>query len=134
MMPDHYATLGLSPTSDQVVVRAAYLALMRRYHPDNNPSEAAAERTRAINDAYAVLGDPERRADYDTMRSEEASQRAPRRRRPPPTGLFAAAAVVLLLVLLPLALQSPLPVQPATDQPREASKQAPVREAADAPK
>ena len=48
MTPDYYAILGVSPASEDVVIRAAYLALMRRYHPDRNASAEAAERARAI--------------------------------------------------------------------------------------
>ena len=62
---DHYASLGVSRTSEDVVIRAAYLALMRRYHPDGNPSPEAAERVRAITTAYGVLGDAASRRDYD---------------------------------------------------------------------
>jgi curved DNA-binding protein CbpA len=47
------------------VIRAAYHALMRRYHPDADPTEEGAERSRAINEAYAVLRDPAKRARYD---------------------------------------------------------------------
>jgi len=62
---DYYAVLGVSPTSEDVVISAAYRALMRRYHPDADPSSEAAQRAQAINAAYAVLGDPEKRARYD---------------------------------------------------------------------
>lgn len=62
---DHYSVLGVTPTSEDVVIRAAYYALIRRYHPDADPSEEAAERSRAINEAFAVLRDPEKRARYD---------------------------------------------------------------------
>jgi len=62
---DYYAVLGVSPTSEHVVIQAAYRALMRRYHPDADPSVEAAERAQAVNAAYAVLGDPDKRARYD---------------------------------------------------------------------
>ena len=62
---DYYSILGVTPTSEDVVIRAAYRALMRRYHPDADPSGEAAERAQAINAAYAVLSDPEKRARYD---------------------------------------------------------------------
>jgi curved DNA-binding protein CbpA len=62
---DHYAVLGVAPAAEQVVIRAAYRALMRRYHPDADASAEAAEQARAINAAYAVLGDPEKRSRYD---------------------------------------------------------------------
>ncbi len=44
--PDHYATLQVSRTSEDLVIRAAYLALMRQYHPDTNRTAHAAARAR----------------------------------------------------------------------------------------
>ena len=75
MTPDHYAILGVSPTSEDVVIRAAYLALMRRYHPDRNSSAEAAERAQAITNAYAVLGNWSRRSEYDLKQIGRASCR-----------------------------------------------------------
>jgi len=66
---DHYATLGVTPSSEQVVIHAAYRALMRRYHPDTNAGSEAGERVRAITAAYHVLRDPDRRAEYDSIRA-----------------------------------------------------------------
>ena len=54
---DHYSVLGVTPASEDVVIRAAYHALMRRYHPDADPTQEGAELSRAINEAYAVLRD-----------------------------------------------------------------------------
>jgi curved DNA-binding protein CbpA len=110
--PDHYATLGLSPTSEDVVIRAAYRALIRRYHPDRNASTTAAARARAINAAYAVLSDPDSRAEYDELRAAEAWPNVPlrRRRRAVPSGLFAAASVAVLIALVLLVIWLPLPM------------------------
>jgi hypothetical protein len=71
-LPDYYAVLGLMPSSEDVVVQAAYRALMRRYHPDRGGPAADAARAQAINEAYSVLGDPARRADYDGLRAHQA--------------------------------------------------------------
>ncbi|HEX5258426.1 MAG TPA: DnaJ domain-containing protein [Sphingomicrobium sp.] len=68
MALDHYAALGVAPTSPREVIRAAYLKLMRRYHPDRNPSTAAAARAREITAAYAVLSVAADRAKYDMER------------------------------------------------------------------
>lgn len=136
MTEDYYAALGLSPTSEDVVIRAAYLALMRRYHPDANPSDEAAARTRAINDAYAVLGDPAKRAEYDETRTEEAWELGPGQRPPSAAsrGLFPAAAMLLALVLLLLVLWSPLPlVDPPAPRPHGPARAAPVRRDAPPP-
>ncbi len=99
MTPDHYAALGLNPTCDEAVIREVYLALMREYHPDKNPSLAAAERARAITAAYAVLGDPDKRLSYDerrgnVLRIEVPANEAPNQRNIVPAGLFIAAAAL----------------------------------------
>jgi hypothetical protein len=62
--PDYYAALGLAPTADETAIRAAYRRLARRYHPDV-AGPPGLPRMRALNAAYAVLGDPEKRAAYD---------------------------------------------------------------------
>ncbi len=66
---DHYSTLGLEPSATEEEIRRAYRRLVRDCHPDLNPGDQlAAERTRHINDAYAVLRDPARRAAFDARR------------------------------------------------------------------
>jgi hypothetical protein len=63
--PDHYAVLQVSEHADPEVIDAAYRALARKWHPDVNGDPGAADHMRAINAAYHVLRDPERRARYD---------------------------------------------------------------------
>lgn len=109
MLPDHYATLGVSPTSPQKVLRAAYVELMRRYHPDRNPSAAAAAQVRAITAAYAVIGVLDRRAKYDSERTQIRSPQGsvtfgvahPQRR---PMFWVPPLSVVIFLLLLWLLL------------------------------
>ena len=72
---DFYARLRVSPQSEGAVIRAAYRGLMRRYHPDVNASDDAVAEAKAINEAYACLRDPDKRAAYDWQRS--ATSRAP---------------------------------------------------------
>ncbi len=62
---DLYTRLGCPPGSTRDVLRAAYRRLARQLHPDRNPDPAAAARFRAVAEAWAVLGDPERRSRYD---------------------------------------------------------------------
>jgi hypothetical protein len=62
-MPTPYEVLGVEPTASDAEIRRAYVALARRFHPDANP--AGEERMRAVNEAWAVLGDPRRRAQLD---------------------------------------------------------------------
>ena len=58
-----YDILGVTSDADDVVIRAAYIALMRKFHPDINP--AGTDRARDIGEAFLALGRPESRADYD---------------------------------------------------------------------
>ena len=66
---DHYSTLGLAPSADDVVVHAAWRALLRKHHPDTSTAPDAEARTRDINRAYATLIDPQQRAAYDRSRT-----------------------------------------------------------------
>jgi hypothetical protein len=59
----HYEVLGVAPTAPTSEVRRAYVTLARRHHPDLDGGDA--EEMRAINDAWATLRDPARRASYD---------------------------------------------------------------------
>jgi hypothetical protein len=61
--------LGVTPTAEDVVIGAAYRALMRHYHPDTNSDPNAQARAQEIAAAYAMLRDPEKRADYDAQRA-----------------------------------------------------------------
>ncbi len=65
---DHYEVLGLYPDAPDEAIRAAYRALAARYHPDRNPGNDDAElQFKRINAAFRVLGDPERRRQYDEL-------------------------------------------------------------------
>lgn len=110
---DCYAVLGLSPNAEGVVIRAAYLALMRSYHPDRNPSAEAAARARAVTEAYETIGDPESRAEYDARRWDQfefldfADKTEPPRRqwRPAPwLGVVAVSVVPVILAVMALPL------------------------------
>jgi hypothetical protein len=73
----HYDTLGVEPDADQPTIRAAYRALARRLHPDAGRADASA--MAALNEAYRVLGEPARRAQYDArLRSPPAPTRPAR--------------------------------------------------------
>jgi curved DNA-binding protein CbpA len=65
---DFYEILQVQQGASQEVIRAAYRALAQRYHPDNAGPTGEA-RMVEINMAYEVLGDPERRAEYDRDRA-----------------------------------------------------------------
>ena len=82
-MQDHYATLGVATHADPIVIQAAYKALMREYHPDRSKKSDATTRAKAINAAYAVLGDPQRRQAYDRARDAASSSPATARAAAP---------------------------------------------------
>ncbi|QSV45395.1 DnaJ C-terminal domain-containing protein [Geobacter benzoatilyticus] len=66
---DYYAILGVGKTATQEEVQRAYRKLARKYHPDINKESTAEEKFKQINEAYEVLGDPEKRAKYDQFGS-----------------------------------------------------------------
>lgn len=94
-MGTHYEALGVSATADTPTIRAAYLAKARVHHPDRNLDAApaagarAARSMREANAAWAVLGDPNARRDYDSSlaaaRRVAAARAASRPAAPAPT-------------------------------------------------
>ena len=71
---DFYAELGVSKDASADDIKKAYRKLARANHPDSNPgdsadSKAKHDRFKAVAEAYDVVGDPEKRAKYDEMRS-----------------------------------------------------------------
>lgn len=78
MIRDHYEVLGVSPAASRQEVRAAYLRVVREHHPDHRPGDATSEETvRAANAAWEVLGDDDRRAAYDRLRTARRARAAP---------------------------------------------------------
>src|SRR5215207_9890459 len=71
---DLYSLLGLSPAASAAEIKRAYRRLSRRYHPDINPGDKAAESLyQRISQAYETLVDPERRRSYDTSGAESSA-------------------------------------------------------------
>ncbi|MFN8476037.1 MAG: J domain-containing protein [Anaerolineae bacterium] len=68
---DYYKILGVDRTADEKEIKRAYRRLARKHHPDVNPGDKAAEtQFKEINEAYEVLGDPEKRKKYDQFGSQ----------------------------------------------------------------
>src|ERR1700736_5966957 len=64
---DYYKTLGVDKKASAEEIKKAYRKLARQYHPDRNPDDKAAEeRFKEISQAYDVLGDPDKRKQYDS--------------------------------------------------------------------
>jgi molecular chaperone DnaJ len=66
---DYYRVLGVSDSASQKDIKSAYRKLSRQYHPDTNEGDKAAEeRFKEVSAAYDVIGDPEKRKEYDEVR------------------------------------------------------------------
>ncbi|MDL9977750.1 DnaJ C-terminal domain-containing protein [Microbacterium sp. ASV49] len=67
---DFYAVLGVSKDVTEADLKKTYRKLARKYHPDSNPGDAAAEaKFKEISEAYSVLSDTDQRAEYDQIRA-----------------------------------------------------------------
>jgi curved DNA-binding protein CbpA len=83
-----YDILNVAPGAELVVIEAAYRALMKKYHPDQAAAADGGPSAADINKAFAVLRDPERRAEYDQRerRHQQSIQLAQYHPPAPPRG------------------------------------------------
>jgi len=118
---DFYSVLGVERTSEHWLIHLKYRELMRRYHPDAG-TEPNTDRAQLVNEAFGVLGDPEKRRRYDAELATEtptrtktepvaASLRTPRKRVPPADSIevdrrpaFSDTAIILWLLAFCLAI------------------------------
>ena len=67
---DYYKILGVDPDADAKAIKAAYRRLARKYHPDVSSDENAEEKFKELAEAYEVLKDTDKRAQYDMLRQQ----------------------------------------------------------------
>lgn len=65
---DYYKVLGVEPTADEKSIKTAYRKLARQYHPDVNKEAGAEDKFKEIAEAYDVLKNPDKRAEFDQLR------------------------------------------------------------------
>lgn len=71
MAKDYYKTLGINRAANEDEIKKAFRKLAKQYHPDANPDNPQAEaRFKEVNEAYEVLSDPQKRAQYDRFGSD----------------------------------------------------------------
>lgn len=71
---DYYAALGISKNADAAEIKKTYRKLAAELHPDKNPGDTVAEqRFKEVSEAYGVLGDPQKRSEYDEAQRLAAS-------------------------------------------------------------
>lgn len=73
-MKDYYTILGVPPSASTSEIKKAFRKLAIRYHPDKNAEAEAKPRFQEINEAYDILGDPEKRASYDARLANPLSE------------------------------------------------------------
>jgi len=80
-IPDFYAVLGVGFDASNEELRAAWRTAVKQWHPDRNRSPEAHSMMAQINEAWEVLGDAERRAEYDTVYFQHRSAMADQERK-----------------------------------------------------
>lgn len=79
---DYYKALGVEPSASEAEIKTAYRRLARKFHPDVSKEAGAEERFKAVNEAYEVLKDKDKRAQYDQLKA--SGYRPGEEFRPPP--------------------------------------------------
>ena len=105
---DYYALLQVPPDATPEQLRAAYLEQVKKWHPDHNGGSAeSTERTTRLNRAWAVLGDPAKRREYDRYyqaRKNAAAGADPRAAGPEVPGAGGILELLMLLINSPVTV------------------------------
>jgi hypothetical protein len=136
----YYAVLEVQPNASAALIRAAYRVRAMELHPDRNDALLSTSHFQRLQEAFEILGDPERKAAYDDwardqkpaaiIRPTEAPPRASAVRRRPRVAAWAAGAILALggvaLAIFMLGEQTPAeaPVRTAVPVKQEAAVQA----------
>lgn len=73
---DYYKILGVSEQAEEEQIKRAYRRLARKYHPDLNPNDSEAEeKFKNVAEAYEILGDTDKRKEYDLKRAKTGDGR-----------------------------------------------------------
>lgn len=75
MAKNYYDVLGVSKTATADQIKSAYRNLALKHHPDRNKDKNSEEKFKEINEAFAVLSDPQKRKQYDTFGPDGFNQR-----------------------------------------------------------
>lgn len=71
---DYYEILGVNKNASDAEIKSAYRQMAKKYHPDINKTAEAAEKFKEVNEAYSVLSDSTKKANYDQYGSAEGPQ------------------------------------------------------------